>query len=144
MRSHICRSELPNNCAEAVFERLPLTGHFNRKGISTHRKCNTYSRSCCFWSTDEVRMEQCNLWNLWHCNDIWVCMVMETAKELHSSQKRACKLWGFLLIIYCYGWYVWLYICHTKNILPYIVHFARWSYWRPLQGKLMLMDGGWK
>ena len=74
----------------------------------------------------------------------YLSVVMETAKELQSSQKRACKVWGFLLIIYCYGWYVWLYICHTKNILPYIVHFARWSYWRPLQGKLMLMDGGWK
>ena len=30
-------------------------------------------------------------------------VVMETAKELHASQKRACELWGFLIIIYCYG-----------------------------------------
>ena len=32
MRSHIRRGEPPHNCAEAVFERLPLTGQLQQEG----------------------------------------------------------------------------------------------------------------
>ena len=107
MRSHIRHGELSHNCAEAVFERLQCTSNktFQQEGnLNTKEMWYRQEKLLLLkhWRSENETMQSVESVTLQQ----YLNVVMETAKELHAFQKRACELWGFLIIIYCYGWYV--------------------------------------
>ena len=109
---------------------------FNRKEISTRRKCDTYRRSCMMgtlllkhWrgenrttqSVESVALHQC------------LRVVMETARTVSLSEK---DMW-------VEGIYYLTYTVMVGKMCNYevfviliisVVHLARWSYWRPHRG----------
>ena len=108
---------------------------FNRKEISTQRKCNTYRRSCTMgtlllkhWQCENGTMQSVKSVALHHC----LRAVMETARTVSLSEKG---MWVEGIYYLMYNFMVGT-MCNYEVfvILISVVHLARWSYWRPHKG----------
>ena len=79
-----------SNFRETTSDRTASTGRKSQRGGNAIPTGEVVRWVLCFWSIDEARMEQRNLWNLWHCTSVWERWWK--LQELCPSQKRTCEL----------------------------------------------------